>query len=124
MGQLFQRVRRFGVVFIDMGHLVVGFVVNQRIQQGDYHIPHQHAGDHQPHIIAQVVRMQRLRQQVKTHNRRHYPGGKGQQQADGLAGILPEQAGNQSAQAGTAHTRKGGDADYAPNHILGSLLIC
>ena len=111
MGQLLQGVGGLGVVFVNVRHLVVGLPVDDGVQQSDDHIAQDHTQGHQGHVGVRPLRVQGLGQQVKADNGRHNTGGKGQQQADRLAGILPKQAGEQSSQARTAHAGQGGDAN-------------
>ena len=117
VSQLLQGIRRFGVVLVNMGHLVVGSVVNPGVQHRNHDIADKNTRNHQPHVIAQIVRVQGLGQQVEAHHAGHDPRRKGQQQADGFAGILTEQAGQQPPHSRAAHTRQGGDANHTPDHF-------
>ena len=117
VGQLLQRVRRLRMVLINVVNLVVGLVVNPGVQHRDHDIADEDTRHHQPHVIAQILRVQGLGQQVKADHAGHDPCGEGQQQTDGFAGILAEQAGQQPAHSRAAHTGKGGYADHTPNHI-------
>ena len=114
VGQLFQRVRRAGVVCVDVGHLVVGAAVDPGVEQSDDDVARHHAGNDQKHADVHLFRMQRLGEQIEAHHGGHHAGGEGQQQADRFAGILAEEAGDHAAKAGSAHACQGGDADDGP----------
>ena len=68
--------------------------------------------------LKQAGREDDLDKVLEEYHRGHHPSRKGQKQTDSLTGILPEQAGNQTAQACSAHTRQSRYPDDIPYHFL------